>query len=52
MKPTRQPVAILALFLTLAGAAYATCFWCGSSGYGSCPDEYRIILNFPVGQGK
>ena len=28
---------MLAISLPLAGEAYATCSYCGSSGYGSCP---------------
>ena len=37
MTSFRHLIAVLALFLTLAGVAYATCSFCGSSGYGSCP---------------
>ena len=37
MSPIRHLAAVLALVLPLAGAAYATCSWCGASGYGSCP---------------
>ena len=37
MKRFRLIAAVLALFLSLAGVAYATCSYCGSSSYGSCP---------------
>lgn len=37
MTPIRHLVAVLVLALPFAGAAYATCSWCGSSSYGSCP---------------
>ena len=36
MIPFRHLITVLALSLPLAGAAYATCSFCGSSGYGSC----------------
>ena len=37
MKAIPPITVVLVLFLSLAGVAYATCSWCGSSSYGSCP---------------
>ena len=37
MTSSRPIAAVLALFVLIAGAAYATCSFCGSGSYGSCP---------------
>ena len=37
MKRTRPTAAAVLLFLLFAVAAEATCSYCGSSSYGSCP---------------
>ena len=37
MRTLRIAGAALAVFLPLAGATHATCSYCGSGSYGSCP---------------